>query len=62
MQIFPFSNLFCGSGPQARSRGACKNNWGLVPQLACELAGLAGLLGWMGVLYCLAAMVAAGQP
>lgn len=60
MQIPALSNLSGRRVVQARFRRNFVHGRGIV-ELARELAGLAGLLGWLGVLFCLAATVAAGK-
>jgi len=46
------------SRDQARGRRPGRRQWGLL-QIARELAGLTGLLGWLGVLFYLTALGAA---
>jgi hypothetical protein len=57
MQILPFSNLFFRPTSQARSCDDASDRW-RISELACELAGLVGLLAWLGVLFCLIALFA----
>lgn len=58
MQILPFSDLFAPPAVQARFRRDSARGPG-ISVIARELAGLAGLLGWLGVLFYLTATFAA---
>lgn len=59
MQMPPFSNLFGPPHVQARFRGQ-PGYRREISELVRELAGLAGLLGWLGVFFYLIALFAAG--
>lgn len=57
MQILPFGGN-TGFNCQARFRKAGRRGFRM-SEVVCELAGLTGLLGWLGVLFYLTALGAA---
>lgn len=59
MQMLSFSGLFGPPPAQARFRDPSVREWRMT-EFVRELAGLAGLLGWLSVLFYLIAVLSGG--
>jgi len=59
MQMLSLSGLFGPPPAQARFRDHSAREWRMT-ELVRELTGLAGLLGWLGVLFYLIAALSGG--